>query len=110
MRRVGARSGLTGLLAALAVFAGPGSPAVLGAADVEVLPPAQSVPLHSADNAHAYEAARPTRGRTVPLQVKPYRTPDPEGLRQLRELLRQSPHLLPPAPGFVEDRAGGQGE
>src|SRR5258705_10143231 len=107
MGSVDARRGLAGLLAALAAFAGPGLPAVLSAAEVEVLPPAQSVPLHSADNAHVHDAARSTRGRAAPLLVKPYRTPDPEELRRFRELLRQSPHVLPPGPGFVEDRAVG---
>jgi hypothetical protein len=110
MGSVGARRSLAGLVAALAAFVGPGSPAGLGAADVEVLPPAQSVPLHSADNAHALGAARSTGGQAGPVVVKPHRTPDAEALQQTRELLRQSPHVLPPAPGFVEDAAVGPGE
>ena len=110
MGSVGARGSLAGLLAALAALVGPGSPAVLGAADVEVLPPVQSVPLHSADSAHALDAARSAGRRAGPVVVKPLRTPDAEALRQTRELLRQSPHVLPPAPGFVEDAAARRGE
>ena len=87
---------------------GPVAP--LRAQQVEVHPPAISVPLHSADDAHAREQARPERRRPRPVQVKPYRTPDPDGLRQSRELLQQFPHALPPAPGFVEDRPRPNGQ
>ena|SRR5437879_8072662 len=108
MRSVGARALLAGLIALTLTGVGPSSRAC--AQDVEVLPPPVSVPLHSADDAHARDAGRSGRGRIPTLRVQPYRTPDPEGLRQWRELLRQSPHVLPPAPGFVEDRARGNGE
>ena len=70
----------------------------------QTLPPAVSVPLHSADDVFSRERSSPaTPRRGAPVVVKPYRVPDPEALRQWRELLRDHPDALPPAPGFVED-------
>jgi len=38
------------------------------------------------------------------VEQKPVRVPDPVGLQQWKEHLKQSPEALPPAPGFVEDK------
>ncbi len=79
------------------------SPSVLLAQQTEVLPPAQSLPPDSMADvstlAPAEELAAPS---TIP--VKPFLVPDPQGLQQWQDLIEQYPELVPPAPGFVEDK------
>lgn len=76
------------------------------AQQVEVLPPAFSVPLHSVDDGSVREQrARPVPSRKRPVQVKPYRTLDPTGLEQRREYVRQHPEAVAPTMGFVGDGA-----
>jgi len=80
------------------------APAALFAQDVRPLPPAREVPVHSTVNVSTLPPAPGPGGTPTGVTVKPFLTRDPEQLREGRNLMRQSPETVPPAPGLVEDR------
>jgi hypothetical protein len=93
-------------LACLIIVLGALGPApTLLAQETQVVPPAESASPHSTVDVLTLPPAgrAPTQGMKR-LEQKPVHVPDPEGLQQWKERLKQSPEVLPPAPGFVEDK------
>jgi len=75
------------------------------AQETKTLPPAQSLPAHSEVDVLSLPPMSLRVGpKQMPTEVKPYRVPDPQRLKQWKDDLEQSPGVVPPAPGFVEDR------
>ncbi len=101
LAKTAARSVLVWLSPVLVVLA---DPTALLAQESETLPPAEAVPLDSQVDVSTLPPPPPARER-MPARVKPFRVPDPQGLQGEKDGL-QVPGVLPPAPGFIEDRAG----
>jgi len=96
-------------LIALGVWAATlfGAPNALQAEERVVLPPAQSIEPHSAVDVRTLEAAPSTAtppGK-APVEV-PLHIPDPQALRQWRDLVQRHPNLVrPPSNDVVLDPA-----
>ena len=62
------------------------------------------VPLHSVVDVSTLPPPSPVApSASTVTRMKPFLTPDPEGLRQWRELLEQAPGALPLAPEIIQD-------
>jgi hypothetical protein len=84
-------------VASLIILAVIVRPAPTLAQQTEVLPPAESIPPHSKDNGFTETpalqpppAAQPSGGL-----VKPLRVPDPDSLREWKQLIQQVPGAVP---------------
>jgi hypothetical protein len=78
-------------------------PTALFAQDNPRLPPAHQVQRDSTVDVSTLPPPVVTQ-EPGEATVKPFRTRDPAGLRRWRELIQQSPGIVTPAPGFVEDK------
>jgi len=95
-----------GLVCLLILLAVVWPSTVLFAQEKQVLPPARSVPLHSLVEISSLQSPAPrTPQAETAIEIKPFLTPDPKGLRQWKELLNQGLGVVPPAPEFIPDTA-----
>jgi hypothetical protein len=81
-----------------------GSPTPLLAQEAQALPPTRDLPFHSKVDVSTLPPAKAPGQGAAGIAVKPFLTRDADGLRRWRELIERSPEVLPPAPGFVEDK------
>jgi len=96
------RSCLVSVVVALAIIA---HSTVLLAQETKALPPAESIPRDSVVDVSTLPPPAPSARETKPPEIKPFHTPDPQGLQEVKDLLQRVPGALPPAPGFIEDTA-----
>ena len=83
-----------------------GSPIAVQAQERVVLPPAQSIEPHSMVDVRALAPTLPSAQRTPEktVQVKPFRVPNPEALRQWKDAVERFPNLVrPPSDDVVVD-------